>query len=269
MPSQILTVGSQTLPPLLEIKKLGLRYKKSANGLVDISLNLNKNEVLGVAGPSGSGKSSLAKAILNLPGLEPEAQISGEILYNGKNLLLLNNREKRLFWKKEIGVVFQDALASLNPFMSIKSQLFEGIESKNERLDIALDLLSRVRIRNPLQTLSLFPHELSGGMRQRVMIAIALAKKPKILILDEPTTALDPTVQACILSMLRNVKQNSEMSILMISHDLGALAGLADRIAIMDKGRLIEEQEVDSFFKKPTHPFSKKLLDAFKQIRSL
>ena len=254
---------------ILEIKNLNLSFisnGKEYQALHDINLSLNKGEMLALVGESGYGKTITAMSILQL--LAPNAKItSGEIIYQNKNLLTLKEKELQFIRGKEIALVPQDPMTSLNPLYTIESQLLEIIEQhQNKKGDeakkIAIDVLEQVKIPNAKERLKAYPHEFSGGMRQRVIIAMAIACNSKIIIADEPTTALDVTVQAQIMELLKEIQKNSETSFIFISHDFGLVYEAADKAAVMYAGHIIENASTDEIFKKPKHPYTKALIKA-------
>lgn len=256
-------------PHLLSIKNLSVSFlsEKKENSVVHgISFSLRENEILGIVGESGSGKSVSTMAVM---GLLPQktAKIKGEILYNGKNLL--NNTEKD--WQKlrgsEISMIFQEPMSALNPSMRCGKQVAEILLlhkkiSKTEAKKQVLELFEKVRLPNPKEIYSKYPHQISGGQMQRVMIAMAIACKPKILIADEPTTALDVTVQKEIIALLKNLQQETGMSIIFISHDLALVSEIADRALVMYQGKIVEEGSVEQVFHQPEHNYTKALLHA-------
>lgn len=256
---------------LLEINNLCVDYV-SPNGIATavnkVSLTIAPGETLGIAGESGCGKSTLAFAIARLhkaPGLIPE----GEILYNGKDVLKMSDQELRDFRWNDVSVVFQSAMNSLNPVITIGEQLTDVIVahkniSVKEATEKAVELLAIVGL--PGDRLKSFPHQLSGGMRQRVVIAIALALEPKLIIMDEPTTALDVVVEREILNELYDLKEKFGFSILFISHDLSLMGEIADRIGVMYAGNLIEIGDAKTVFNNPSHPYSKGLISSFPTI---
>lgn len=239
--------------------------------LDDISFDLNLGETLCIAGESGSGKSVTSLSIM---GLLPKASLqvaSGSIRLGDKDLVTLTNRAMRSVRGGDVAMVFQEPMTSLNPVMSIGAQLTEAIRehqgSEGGMADaIARQMLDAVHIADPARRLTQYPHELSGGMRQRVMIAMALSCRPKVLIADEPTTALDVTVQAQILKLMRELKQEFGASIILITHDMGVVAEMADRVAVMQNGRVIEQGEVLSIFEKPTQAYTQELLAAVPRL---
>ncbi|MXY63970.1 MAG: ABC transporter ATP-binding protein [Gammaproteobacteria bacterium] len=253
---------------LLSVRDLEL-VGHTASGprtLVDgLSIAVSEGESLALVGESGSGKSITALAIM---GLLPEAEVTvggGRIEFSGESLLDLSALERRRIAGNRIAMIFQEPMTSLNPVMRIGDQIVEMIRA-HERVSLraamarAAELLADVRIPEPAMRLRAYPHQLSGGQRQRVMIAIALACRPKLLIADEPTTALDVTVQAQILALLRDLQQELAMAMLFITHDLGVVANIADRVAIMYCGQLAETGSVKEVFRTPSHPYTRGLL---------
>lgn len=254
---------------LLEINNLevGFRFTDDYHNAVDdVSITLKENEILAIVGESGSGKSTLATAIIGLH--DPlNTQIKGEILYNGLDLTNLNEKLYNRIRGNDIGMIFQDPLGSLNPVMSVGKQIEESLVYHTELNEKArharvLELLDQVGIPNPERTAKQYPHELSGGMRQRVVIAIALANKPPIIIADEPTTALDVTIQAQILDLMNDIQEETNSGIILITHDLGVVAETADRVAVMYAGQIVEEAPVDVLFTDPKHPYTRSLLNS-------
>ncbi|MEU6644430.1 ABC transporter ATP-binding protein [Saccharomonospora sp. NPDC046836] len=254
--------------PMLQVHNLRA-YIGTPRGVVravdDVSLAVDRAQALGVVGESGSGKSVMARAIMGL--LPPRAGCSGEVLFQGRSLLTLPRKEKAEIWGKQIAMVFQDPGRSLNPVVRVERQLTEGMRrllgvSRTEARGRALDLLREVGVPDPERRLRNYPHELSGGMRQRVMIAIALACEPELLIADEPTTALDVTIQRQILDLLRRVQRDRGMSLMLISHDLAVVAGQTDRAAVMYAGRLAEVGATRQVFETPRHRYTHALLEA-------
>jgi oligopeptide/dipeptide ABC transporter ATP-binding protein len=229
-----------------------------------VDISLNSGEVLGVVGESGSGKSMLALSIMGLLP-RPIAVSGGEIRLQGRNLLHLQAQELRALRGKDMAMIFQEPMTSLNPVMRVGQQIGEVLRwHRSMQGDAArqegIALLKRVEMPDPQRQIDAYPHELSGGMRQRVMIAIALAGRPKLLIADEPTTALDVTIQAQILELIRNIQRDDGMSVLLITHDLGVIAEMCDRVAVMYAGRVVEQGAVLDIFDRPTHPYTRGLL---------
>ena len=239
----------------------------------DVSITLRKDEILAIVGESGSGKSTLATSIIGLH--DPRnTKVTGDILYNNLNLVGLNEALFDRIRGKDIGMIFQDPLAALNPLMRIGEQIEETLVyhtkmNKEERESRVLELLNQVGIPNPERTARSYPHELSGGMRQRIVIAIAIACKPPIIIADEPTTALDVTIQAQILDLLEDIQREMHSGIILITHDLGVVASICDRIAIMYGGKIVETGTVFEIFEHPQHPYTIGLLSCISNPNEL
>ncbi|MCL2855529.1 MAG: ABC transporter ATP-binding protein [Defluviitaleaceae bacterium] len=254
---------------LLELKNLttSFRIQGEFHAAVDgINLHINKDEIFAIVGESGSGKSATAVSIMKLHN-PLFTRVSGEVLFNGRDLLPLKEAEMNKVRGREIGMIFQDPLNSLNPLMKIGAQIEESLIhhtdfTSAERKERAIELLNQVGIKDPERTYNSYPHELSGGMRQRVIIAIAIAVKPKLLIADEPTTALDVTIQAQILDLIRDLQKEIGSSIIMITHDLGVVAEMADRVAVMYAGQIVEIAPIQELFQNPKHPYTRSLLAA-------
>jgi len=258
---------------LLEIKDLttAFRIQGQFYPAVDgINLHINKDEIFAIVGESGSGKSATAVSIMKLHN-PLYTRISGEIIFDGRDLLPLKEAEMNKVRGKEIGMIFQDPLNSLNPLMKIGAQIEETLVyhtdfSAAERKERSIELLTQVGIKDPERTHNSYPHELSGGMRQRAMIAIAISAKPKLLICDEPTTALDVTIQAQILDLIRDLQKEMKSSIIMITHDLGVVAEIADRVAVMYGGQIVEIAPIEQLFHNPQHPYTRSLLNAMPSV---
>lgn len=253
---------------LLEVKDLNISFltsSKRINVVKDLSFYIKESEVFGLVGESGCGKSLTALAIM---GLLPENAIAeGAILFKGQNLLTLDPDSRRRLRGKEISMIFQEPMTSLNPVLTIGYQISEVLMthlglSKKEALERAIDLLKAVKIPSPEIRIREYPHQISGGMRQRVMIAMAIACNPSILIADEPTTALDVTIQSQILGLLQTLRKEMSMSLLLITHDLGIISENADRVAIMYAGRLFEVAGTDELFSNPLCPYTRGLLES-------
>lgn len=239
----------------------------------DVSLTLKENEVLAIVGESGCGKSTLATSIIGLhpPG---NTKVTGDILYKGQNLVHFKEDELNRIRGNDIGYIFQDPLSALNPLIRIGDQIEEVLIyhtkfDEKQRKERVLELLNQVGINQPERVAKQFPHQLSGGMRQRVMIAIAIACKPKIMIADEPTTALDVTIQAQILDLLKDLQEETNAGIILITHDLGVVAEIADRVAVMYAGQIIEIASVIELFRNPKHPYTRSLLNSIPQVDSV
>ncbi|MGM9988350.1 MAG: ABC transporter ATP-binding protein [Bacillaceae bacterium] len=238
----------------------------------DVSFDVCENEILAIVGESGCGKSALALSILGLHN-EKRTKTTGEIIHKGSNLVQQSPAKMNKIRGKEIGMIFQEPLTALNPLMTIGKQIEENLNyhtsltasAKKKRV---LQLLSQVGIPNPKITYKQYPHELSGGMRQRAMISIAIACNPSIIIADEPTTALDVTIQAQILDLLKDIQKETKMGIVLITHDLSVVAEVADRVAVMYAGQIIEIGDVKEIFKNPLHPYTRSLLNSIPTMES-
>lgn len=254
--------------PLLEVRGLHAHIA-SDRGVVravdGVSFDVARSEALGIVGESGSGKSVMARAIMGL--LPAHSARSGSVRFRGRDLLTLNHKAREAIWGKEIAMVFQDPGRSLNPVVRVERQLTEGMRkhlgmSRSDAHSRAFELLDEVGVPDPERRLRSYPHELSGGMRQRVMIAIALACEPDLLIADEPTTALDVTIQRQILDLLRKIQTERGMSLMLISHDLAVVAGRTDRVSVMYAGRMAEIGSTRAVFDAPRHRYTRALLGA-------
>lgn len=259
---------------LLDIKNLSISYRTNSqtHRVVDnISFSINKTECIGLVGESGSGKTTLGLSILNLLPSNGFYN-SGSIIYKDKDLLKMNEKELRQIRGKEISIVFQDPLASLDPLFTVGYQIAETVKAhyhditKQEVEHRVLTIMKDTRLKEPEKIQHLYPHELSGGMRQRVMLAIALVNKPTLLIADEPTTALDVTIQAQILDLLKYAKKNYDLSLLLITHDLGVAYELVDKFIIMYGGVIVEQGNKQDVISKPYHPYTKALLMAIPEL---
>lgn len=258
---------------LLKINNLTTSFRikdKYYAAVDDVSIELNRNEILAIVGESGCGKSTLATAVIGLHN-PINTKSEGEIIYKGKNLLSLNEAGYNEIRGSEIGMIFQDPLSALNPLMRVEEQIEEGLIyhtklTPPERKERVYELLQQVGIPNYKRVARQFPHELSGGMRQRVMIAIALSCKPSIIIADEPTTALDVTIQAQILDLLKSLQDEIHAGIILITHDLGVVAEMADRVAVMYAGQIVEIAPVKELFNNPKHPYTRSLLNSIPQL---
>jgi len=249
---------------ILEIKDLRtyfFTYEGVAKAVDGVNYQLEKGEPLGVVGESGCGKSVTALSILRLIPVPPGRVVSGEILFKGKNLLELTEDEMRKIRGNRISMIFQEPMTSLNPVFTVGNQIQETLRlhqglSKKESLEKSIEMLKLVNIPSPERTVERYPHELSGGMRQRVMIAMALACNPEILIADEPTTALDVTIQAQILDLMNQLKEELGMAIILITHNLGVIAETVKRVIVMYAGKIVEEAKTKTLFENPQHPYT-------------
>jgi len=261
------------MPALLNIRNLSVSFSVDHSPLEvvsDLSFDIKKAEVFGLAGESGCGKSLTALSILRI--LPLHAYAEGEILFSGRNLLLLDDREMRDIRGQYIAMVFQEPMTSLNPVLTVGFQIAETLIahlklSKKKAIEKAVELMRAVKIPSPENWVKDYPHQLSGGMRQRVMIAMAIACNPSLLIADEPTTALDVTIQAQILSLLQELRRERQMAILLITHDLSIISEQADKVAIMYAGRIMELADVQELFGKPSHPYTIGLLGSLPASR--
>jgi phosphonate C-P lyase system protein PhnK len=251
------------MEPLLKVENLRTTFGPVV-AVNDVSFEIRKGETLGLVGESGSGKSVTAFSIIRLV-QEPGQITGGKIFFQGKDLLTLSEEEMRQVRGAGIGFVFQEPMAALNPVMRVGAHIGEalmvhGMSSRSEARARAIELLRAVRIVDPEKRVDDYPHQLSGGMRQRVMMAVALACKPPLVIADEPTTALDVTVQAQVLELLRDMKKQFDLSLLLITHDFGVIAEMADRVAVMYAGKIVEQGPVREILRKPQHPYTQGLL---------
>ncbi len=260
--------------PLLQVEDLHIHFQgrsHNSHAVRGIHFTLHEGEILGIVGESGCGKSATAKALLQLIPRH-NATLSGNIWYGNKNLSTYSEKQMQAIRGKEISMIFQDPMTSLNPTQKIGNQIVEGYLrhfpslSFAESWDYVLELLHTVGIPDPHERIHAYPHTLSGGMRQRIMIAIALACKPKLLLADEPTTALDVTIQAQILELLKELQQKTQMSIILITHDLSVVANFCDRVLVMYAGKIVENATVDALFSNPQHPYTQLLLQAVPKL---
>lgn len=262
--------------PELLVKNLKVSFSTSKKELIavrGISYQLNQGEILALVGESGCGKTVSALSILRLIQEPPGKIVSGEILFAGKDLLKLKKNELQGLRGKDIAMIFQDPMTSLNPVLTIGEQIIETLLrhtslSRKKAREKSFRLLEQVEIPSPLQKLDQYPHQLSGGMRQRAMIAIALSCSPRILIADEPTTALDVLIQAQILSLLKKIKNDTQMSILLITHDLAVVAEVAERVMVMYAGEIVESGSVNDLFRSPLHPYTIGLIESIPTLES-
>jgi oligopeptide/dipeptide ABC transporter ATP-binding protein len=261
---------------LLEVKNLQTHFPTKAGTVkaVDgVSFHIDKGELLGLVGESGCGKSITALSVMRL--IAPPGKIvGGEILFEGEDLLKVSDERMREIRGDDIAMIFQDPMTSLNPVFTIGNQIGEALRlhrklSRKDARDAAIAAMKEVAIPDPARRVDDYPHQLSGGMRQRVMIAMALACDPKLLIADEPTTALDVTIQAQILELLNELRKTRELAVLLITHDLGVVAEVADRVAVMYTGKIVEESSVEGLFANPKHPYTVGLLNSVPKLRSI
>ncbi|MGI4757957.1 MAG: ABC transporter ATP-binding protein [Janthinobacterium lividum] len=255
------------MPPLLEVSDLTIRFPGADRPAVDsISFHIDQGEVLGLVGESGSGKSITSLAILRL--LAPGASVSGNIRLDGHELLKLSERDMRARRGQAISMIFQEPMTALNPSMAIGEQIAETVRvhhpelSRGDVRERVLEALQQVALPDPMRRMVDYPHQFSGGQRQRIMIAMAVVNKPGLLIADEPTTALDVTVQAQILRLLRDLREQRGLSMLFISHDLAVTSQTADRVAVMQRGRIVETGTSADLFRHPQHSYTRALLAA-------
>ncbi|WP_453990455.1 ABC transporter ATP-binding protein [Bacillus nitroreducens] len=261
---------------LLEVKDLEVSFQTYAGevkAVRGVNFDLYKGETLAIVGESGSGKSVTSQTIMKLIPMPPGKITNGQILFDGEDLVPKTDKEMEKIRGKDIGMIFQDPMTSLNPTMKVGMQIMEGLikhqnMSKGNAKDRAIELLRLVGIPSPEKRVNQYPHEFSGGMRQRAMIAIALASSPKLLIADEPTTALDVTIQAQILELMKELQKKLETAIIFITHDLGVVANVADRVAVMYAGKIIETGTVDEIFYNPKHPYTWGLLSSMPSLDS-
>lgn len=260
---------------LLEVKDLKVSfhtYAGEVQAVRGVSFAIKEGETLAIVGESGCGKTVTAKAVMGLiAGPSGEVKKDASIVFEGKEILKFKEKQWEAYRGKDAGMIFQDPMTSLDPTMKIGKQIAEGILkhqkiSKKAAMEKTIELLRLVNIPNPEERINQFPHEFSGGMRQRVVIAIALACNPRLMIADEPTTALDVTIQAQILELLKDIQKQNHSSTIMITHDLGVVAGIADKILVMYAGEVVEEGLVEEIFENPQHPYTFALLRAVPRL---
>ncbi len=254
---------------LLEVERLSTDFEMkqgTVNAVIDVTFSVHDGEVLAIVGESGSGKSVTALSIMGL--LQPPGRVvGGRVLYGGRDLLALSKHEMRSIRGDQISMIFQEPMTSLNPVFTIENQLVESIRTHMKldhkaAVERAIDMLSLVGIPSPEKRLKDYPHQMSGGMRQRVMTAMALSCHPQLLIADEPTTALDVTIQAQILALIADLREKLGMAVLLITHDLGVVAETADRVVVMYCGRIVEQATAEQLFERPLHPYTLGLLES-------
>ncbi|QGV78756.1 ABC transporter ATP-binding protein [Streptomyces ficellus] len=268
--------GATSAPnaPLLEVRDLHVEFHtrdgvaKAING---VSYSVDAGETLAVLGESGSGKSVTAQAIMGILDMPPGRIPKGEILFHGEDMLKMSAEERRKIRGRRIAMIFQDALSALNPVLTVGYQLGEmyrvhlGMSRKDAKAK-AIELMDRVKIPAAAARVNDYPHQFSGGMRQRIMIAMAMALEPDLIIADEPTTALDVTVQAQVMDLLAELQREENMGMILITHDLGVVADVADKIAVMYAGRIVENAPVGELYKRPAHPYTRGLLDSIPRL---
>jgi len=260
--------------PLLTVNQVSTRFRTKRGRLravEQVSLQLEAGETLGLVGESGSGKSVLGQTIMGLVSHGGNTTVTGQVRFQGRDMQALTRKEQQQLWGKDIAMVFQDPMSALNPFKKIGTHITESLRvhlglDKTQARERAIELLRKVRIPEPTRRIDQYPHELSGGMRQRVVIAMALACDPKLVIADEPTTALDVTVQKQILELLESLRTEMGMAGILISHDLGVVSGQTDRVAVMYAGRIVETAPTRQLFANPRHPYTEALLAAVPRL---
>ena len=259
---------------ILEVNNLTTRFR-TERGIVTavqgVSFHVRRGEILGLVGESGCGKSVTSQSIMRLYDEKRLARYEGEVLFEGQNLLSLSEKQMQAVRGGKIAMVFQDSLSSLNPVFTCGSQIMESLQihqhlSKNQAKEKAIEMLRLVGIPDPEKRFSQYPHELSGGMRQRVMIACALCCRPRLLIADEPTTALDVTIQAQIMELIVDLNRELDMGVILITHDLSVVAETCSRVAVMYLGQIVEEADVLSLFEHPMHPYTRGLLKSIPSV---
>ncbi len=251
---------------ILEVRNLKMYYcgrRETVRAVDDVSFSVRAGETFGIVGESGCGKSTVCRTLVQMQPA-PGKILGGQVIYRGKDLTSLSEKEVRAYRGTEIGMIFQNPMTSLNPVMKIRDQIFESLKgrglTKKEMLDQAVSLLRLVDIPDPEKRVSEYVHQFSGGMRQRAMIAITLAARPKLLIADEPTTALDVTIQNQIISLIARLKKELGMSVIVITHDLGVVNEMCSRVAVMYAGRIVETAATRELFDSPAHPYTKGLI---------
>lgn len=259
---------------ILEVKNLKTLFSTERGKVMavdDVSFSINKGEILGLVGESGSGKSVTSLSIMQLIPNPPGKIVGGEILFRGENLLTKSKEEMRKIRGSKISMIFQEPMTSLNPVYTIGNQLVEAFTvhskiTKKEALEKSIELLKLVGIPFPEKRINNYPHQFSGGMRQRVMIAMALAGNPELLIADEPTTALDVTIQAQILDLIKSINNRFNTSVLLVTHDMGVVAQMCHKVCVMYAGKIMEEAETHRIFESPSHPYTEALLKSIPKL---
>ena len=261
--------------PLLEVRSLTTQFF-TEDGVVraveDVSFEIFPGEILSLVGESGCGKSVTGLSLLRLIPIPPGKIVSGELLFDGRDLMELEEKEMERVRGNDISMIFQEPMTSLNPVFTIGNQIMEALQlhqnlDKKEARRRAIEMLDRVRIPSPEVRIDSYPHQLSGGMRQRAMIAMALSCQPKLLIADEPTTALDVTIQAQVLRLLKEIQSEMGMAVMLITHDLGVVSEIADRVAVMYAGRIVETGPIEAIFGEMRHPYTKGLWESIPQLK--
>lgn len=261
--------------PLLEVRSLTTQFF-TEDGVVraveDVSFEIFPGEILSLVGESGCGKSVTGLSLLRLISIPPGKIVSGELLFDGRDLMELEEKEMERVRGNDISMIFQEPMTSLNPVFTIGDQIMEALQlhqnlDKKEARRRAIEMLDRVRIPSPEVRIDSYPHQLSGGMRQRAMIAMALSCQPKLLIADEPTTALDVTIQAQVLRLLKEIQSEMGMAVMLITHDLGVVSEIADRVAVMYAGRIVETGPIEAIFGEMRHPYTKGLWESIPQLK--
>jgi len=260
--------------PLLEVRDVTIHFfteEGVVRAVENVSFEIYPGEVLGLVGESGCGKSVTGLSLLRLIPIPPGRIVSGDILFDGRNLLPLEEKEMEKVRGNDISMIFQEPMTSLNPVFTIGDQIMEAVIlhqglDKTEARKRAIEMLDRVKIPSPEKRIDYYPHQLSGGMRQRAMIAMALSCQPKLLIADEPTTALDVTIQAQVLQLLKEIQMEMGMSVMLITHDLGVVSEIADRVAVMYAGRIFEYGPIEAIFGKMRNPYTRGLMSSIPQL---
>ncbi|NHD17827.1 MULTISPECIES: ABC transporter ATP-binding protein [unclassified Actinopolyspora] len=266
--------GGSPKPRLLEVQDLHVEFRTreaTANVLNGVGYHVDEGETLAVLGESGSGKSVTAQTVMGILDTPPGFVTGGSIRYRGEELLSAKEERRRELRGENMAMIFQDALSALNPVYTVGFQIAEQFRfrrgmSRKDAMAKAAEMLDMVKIPNAKQRVKEFPHQFSGGMRQRAMIAMSLALDPDLLIADEPTTALDVTVQAQIMDLLDELRRERDMGLILITHDLGVVAEVADRIAVMYAGRVVEESDAESLYKRPAHPYTEGLMESIPRL---